>query len=109
MSNGVAPNFVHSLDSAAMIRTVNIAHDNGIRNFCNVHDSFGTSAADVELLSSALKESFIQTFTETDVLKEFKEDVKAQLPVELHDSLPEELEKGDLDIEQLRECDLFFA
>jgi DNA-directed RNA polymerase len=74
-----------------------------------VHDSFGTSAADVELLSSALKESFIQTFTETDVLKEFKEDVKSQLPVELHDSLPEELEKGDLDIEQLRECDFFFA
>ena len=109
MSNGVAPNFVHSLDSAAMMRTVNIAYENGIRNFCNVHDSFGTTAADVEMLSSALKEAFIQTFTETDVLKEFKEDVKAQLPVELHEELPEELDKGNLDIEKLRECDFFFA
>ncbi len=109
MSNGVAPNFVHSLDSAAMIRTVNIANKNGVKNFCNVHDSFGTTAGDVEMLSASLKEAFIQTFTETDVLKEFKEDVKSQLPVDLHDKLPEELEKGDLDVQLLRECDYFFA
>ena len=99
----------HDRNSAAMMRTVNIAYNNGIRNFCNVHDSFGTTAADVEMLSSALKEAFIQTFTETDVLKEFKEDVKAQLPVERHEELPEELDKGNLDIEKLRECDFFFA
>ena len=109
MSNGVAPNFVHSLDSAAMIQTVNIANKNGVSNFCNVHDSFGTTAGDVEMLSVSLKEAFIQTFTETDVLKEFKEDVKSQLPVDLHDKLPEELEKGDLDVQLLRECDYFFA
>ena len=29
MSNGVAPNLVHSVNSAAMIETVNIAVDNG--------------------------------------------------------------------------------
>ena len=91
-----------------IISTIN-AKLNGVSNFCNVHDSFGTTAGDVEMLSVSLKEAFIQTFTETDVLKEFKEDVKSQLPVDLHDKLPEELEKGDLDVQLLRECDYFFA
>ena len=36
MGNGVAPNLVHSVDSAAMMSTVNIAYKNGITNFCNV-------------------------------------------------------------------------
>ena len=109
MSNGIAPNLVHSVDSAAMMKTVNIAYDKGVRNFCNVHDSFGTTAADVETLSDSLKEAFIEIFTTHDVLKDFKEDVFHQLPEELQKKLPEVPEKGNLDIELLRECDFFFA
>ena len=109
MSNGIAPNLVHSLDSAAMMKTVNIAYDKGVRNFCNVHDSFGTTAADVETLSDSLKEAFIEIFTSHDVLKDFKDDVFHQLPEALRSKLPELPEKGDLDIQQLKECDFFFA
>ena len=109
MSNGVAPNLVHSVDSAAMIETVNIALDNGIENFCNVHDSFGTTAADVEVLNKSLREAFIQMFTDNDILANFRDDVLKQLPEEYKTKLPEVPQKGDLDINELRKSEFFFA
>ena len=109
MSNGVAPNLVHSVDSAAMIETVNVAMDNGIINFCNVHDSFGTTAADVEVLNTSLREAFINMFTENDILENFRNDVLRQLPEKYHDKLPEVPQKGNLDINELRKSKFFFA
>jgi len=109
MGNGVAPNLVHSVDSAAMMKTVNIAHKNGIQNFCNVHDSFGTTAGDVEVLNQSLREAFVTMFSENDILENFRSDVLKQLPVELHKKIPEAPSKGNLDINQLRESKFFFA
>ena len=109
MSNGIAPNFVHSIDSAAMIRTVNIAHDKGIRNFCNVHDSFGTTASDVEMLSVSLKQAFTEIFSGPCVLETFQNDIKKQLPDKLHSKLPVVPKKGDLEMGDLVKCDFFFS
>ena len=109
MGNGVAPNVVHSVDSAAMMETVNIAYKNGITNFCNVHDSFGTTAGDVEVLNKSLREAFVTMFTEHDILANFRNDVLKQLPVELHEKIPEVPEKGSLDIQQLTNSEFFFA
>jgi len=109
MSNGVAPNVVHSVDSAGMIKTVNVAYKNGVKNFCNVHDSFGTTAGDVEMLNKSLREAFIDMFSNHDVLAKFREDVERQLPDKLKAKLPEVPSKGDLDINKLRESKFFFA
>jgi DNA-directed RNA polymerase len=109
MGNGVAPNVVHSVDSAAMMKTVNVAYKNGVINFCNVHDSFGTTAADVETLNKSIREAFIEMFTNNDILENFRNDVLRQLPKELHDKLPEVPAKGDLEINQLRDSEFFFA
>ena len=110
MSNGIAPNLIHGTDSACQMRNVNLAYKSGIRNFCNVHDSFGTTCADMEVLTKCIKESFIAIFSETDVLEDFKRTVAGQLPNEtLKRKLPKELPKGDLNIDELRKCDFFFA
>ena len=109
MSNGVAPNVVHSVDSAGMIKTVNVAYKNGVKNFCNVHDSFGTTAGDVEMLNKSLREAFIDMFSNHDVLAKFREDVERQLPDKLKAKLPEVPSQGDLDINKLRESKFFFA
>lgn len=109
MANGVAPNFVHGLDAAAMLRTVNIAYSKGIRNFCNVHDSYGTTAGDVETLSECLREAFVEIFDDSNVLEEFKEHVAVMLPEELRKELPELPVQGDLDVTSIRESDFFFA
>ena len=37
-----------------------------------MHDSFGTTAADVETLSDTLRDAFVKVFSENDVLEDFK-------------------------------------
>jgi DNA-directed RNA polymerase len=48
-------------------------------------------------------------FSENDILENFRNDVLRQLPEELHDKLPEVPAKGNLDIQQLRDSEFFFA
>ena len=48
-------------------------------------------------------------FSEHDILKNFREDVLKQLPDKLKSKLPEVPSKGDLDIQQLRDSEFFFA
>jgi len=109
MVNGVAANFVHSLDSACMMVTVNLAHDKGINNFCNVHDSFGTTAADVQILNETLRDAFVKVFSENDVLLDFKEGISKLVPEKYRDKLPELPNKGTLDVELLKQSEFFFA
>ena len=108
MVNGVAANFVHSLDSACMMETVNLAASKGITNFCNVHDSFGTTAADVHMLSITLRDAFVKIFQD-DVLQDFKDGIEKLIPEKFRDKLPEVPAKGNLNLDDLRQSEFFFA
>ena len=110
MSNGIAPNFIHSLDSSAMMRTINIAYSKGVNNFATVHDSFGTTAGDMQTLIDSIKEGFIQIFDNTHLLEDFLEEVKSQIQNQkLLKSLPDVPEQSTLEVSKLSECDFFFA
>ena len=109
MINGVAANFVHSLDAACMMITVNLAHEKGLVNFCNVHDSFGTTAADVQTLSDTLRDAFVKVFSENDVLEDFKNGILNLVPDKYKDKLPNVPTKGNLDINLLKQSEFFFA
>ena len=106
--NAVAANYVHSLDSACMIKTVNIAKAKGIDNFCNVHDSFATHACDVDKLNLSIREAFVETFSK-DLLGKFKEDVGILLDDETRGKLPSIPESGDLELGLLYQSKFFFA
>ena len=67
-SNGLPPNFIHSQDSAHMMKVVCKAYDKGISHFCNVHDSFGTLAADSQVLADTIRETFVELYDDTIVL-----------------------------------------
>ena len=108
MVNGVAANFVHSLDSACMMETVNLCAKRGISNFCNVHDSFGTTAADVHMLSETLRDAFVKIFQD-DVLQDFRDGIAKLLPEKYRDKLPEVPAKGNLNLDDLRQSEFFFA
>jgi DNA-directed RNA polymerase len=108
MSNGIAPNFVHSLDASHLMSTINLCRENGLQNFSCVHDSFGTLAADAGKLAYYLREAFITQYS-GDVLQSFRDEVIAQLPPELVDEIPPLPEKGDLDLQKIRESRYFFA
>jgi len=53
------PNFIHSLDAAHLMLTINRCQQLGVEDFVAVHDSFGTHACDVAKLGRALRDSFM--------------------------------------------------
>ena len=78
--NGIAPNFVHSLDACHLMKTVIGANDEfSINSFSVVHDSFGTHACDIERLGMILREKFVEIYKE-DVLEKFRLEQKINLP-----------------------------
>jgi DNA-directed RNA polymerase len=106
---GIAPNWVHSQDATAMRLFVNLAVANGISSFALVHDSYGTVAADVEMMGACLRKAFVQLYTETDPLAEFRVDIAGLLSDEAFARLPELPPKGTLDISLVEQSDFFFA
>ena len=107
--SGIAPNWVHSMDATAMRMFVNVAVANGVTSFALIHDSYGTVAADVEMMSACLKKAFVQLYTERDPLAEFRVDVAGMLSDEALAQLPQLPEKGDLDLSLVEQSDFFFA
>lgn len=106
--SGLAPNFVHSMDAAHLMVTVNNAVEYGIHDFAMVHDSFGCHASDVPMLSAVLRECFVAIYSE-DVLGDFHAQLRQQLPADVFDEIPPPPALGTLDIEAVRESAYFFA
>ena len=106
--NAAAANYVHSLDSACMIKTVNIAKQKGVNSFCNVHDSFATHACDIDMLNQSIREAFVETFSK-DLFTKFREDVALLLPEEAKSKLPATPETGELELDLLHQSKFFFA
>ena len=105
---GVAPNFVHSCDSAHLMATVNLGALNGLTHWACIHDSFGVHAAAVDTLHACIRETFIEQYT-PDVLQRFRDEIVAQLPAELAAQVPEVPPRGTLDLAAVRDARYFFA
>lgn len=72
--NGVAPNFIHSLDLTHMFMTCLAAHTQGLA-FAAVHDSFWTNPKDVERLSKIIREEFARLHS-TPITQALLDDMK---------------------------------
>ena len=105
---GVAPNFVHSLDSAHLMASVNLGTDNGLTHWACIHDSFGVHATDVDTLHACIREAFIEQYT-PNVLARLREEIASQLPEELAAKLPEVPVQGTLELASVRDSRYFFA
>lgn len=101
----LAPNVIHSLDAAAMMRTVNFALSAGVESFSMIHDSYGTVAADAHLMYSACRSAFVDMFT-PDLLLDLREQFAQQLTGTEVPALPE---YGNLDISVIRDSHYFFC
>ena len=60
MSSAVAPDLIHSLDACLLMMTVEEAHAKGVTKFKLVHDSYGTTAAKVPDLNTAIREAAVE-------------------------------------------------
>ncbi|MCO5735955.1 DNA-directed RNA polymerase [Stenotrophomonas maltophilia] len=109
---GIAPNFVHSMDGAHLMRTAVLGREAGIDALAVIHDSFGTHAADTETLHEVIREAFIQQYT-PNVLENFRNEVVELLEklgeTDLIAELPPTPPMGNLDLEDIRRSDYLFA
>lgn len=108
--NAISPNYIHSLDAAALQRTVCLAHKHGIDGFAMIHDSYGTHAADTPALARILREVFVGMFGGGhNLLEEFTKEVVQVLDEDKKQELPELPELGSLDVSKVLEAEFFFA
>ncbi|MBK8189200.1 MAG: hypothetical protein IPK79_01975 [Vampirovibrionales bacterium] len=107
-SNGISPNFVHSMDAAALHLYVNLASEYGIQAFSLVHDSYGTLAADTEVSACCIREVFVRMYQD-DVLSNFRTELLELLSEKNAEKLPPVPPKGTLDLEMVKQSAFFFA
>ena len=108
-SQGIAPNYVHSCDAAHMMLTVVRAKQAGISNFAMIHDSFGTTAGDVEDLYHVVREGFVELYEEIPVLENFRDEILQQLSNDNKPNLEQLPERGELDLSKVCESRYCFA
>lgn len=106
--NGISPNFVHSMDAAALHLYVNLAGEFGLASFSLVHDSYGTLAADTEVSACCIREVFFQMYQE-DVLSNFRTELLDMLSEKNAAKLPSIPPKGTLDLALVKQSVFFFA
>lgn len=102
---GAAPNFVHSLDASAMMLTINAAVTRGVSHFAMIHDSYGTHAADSQMLAVVLRSEFVRMYEQNDVLTQLQQHTIAEHLLLVQDPPP----KGDLDLQTVNSSQYFFA
>ena len=78
-ARAVAPNFVHALDAAHLLRTVNAAVAEGISSIATVHDSFACLPSRAARFRRLIQEEFVRMYQEHDVLAEIFEQARADL------------------------------
>lgn len=99
-ANGMAPNFVHSLDAAHLHLTTAAAADAGITALAMIHDDYGTHAADSEELFHLIRRQFVAMYLAFDPAAEFHKKYPYLSPPPA---------PGSLDITEVLESDFFFS
>jgi DNA-directed RNA polymerase len=101
---GVSPNFVHGVDAAHMVATVNALAARGVKNFWMVHDSFGAPYAQCQDVFDCTRDTFV-TLMSGDLLDVWTKQVTAGLETfpKLVAKLPTLPTYGKLDLEGVRE------
>jgi len=110
-ANGVAPNFVHSLDAAHLQAVALRAKEEGIVHLAVIHDSFGTHAADTGRLARILRETLVEQYS-GDVLGSFYQELRDQLEGQvenLDERLPAPPKPGSLDLTTILSSSYTFA
>jgi DNA-directed RNA polymerase len=107
--NGVSPNVIHSLDAAALMLMAESAVTQGVTHIAAVHDSFGTHAADTQVMRSVTRQAFVRLYSQ-DVAGELERQFMAQVgEVKEGEELVPVPAKGKLDLSGVYASDYFFA
>jgi DNA-directed RNA polymerase len=95
--SGVAPNFVHSIDSTHMVITINAVD---LHSYAMIHDDFGTHAGNTQQLFTAIRKAFRYMYKNTDPLRHWAKQLNVTTI-----GLP----RGHYNIEEITNADYFFG
>jgi len=101
--DGVAPNFIHSIDATHMMMTAAECAKRHI-DFAAVHDSYWTHAGDMDEMSAILREQFVAMHRQP-ILADLRQHWMSKYQVDL----PELPAHGHLDINEVMHSRYFFA
>jgi DNA-directed RNA polymerase, mitochondrial len=94
--DGIAPNFVHSLDAAHLQSVVVNSVDAGINDFLLIHDSFASLPNQMDDFSLVVRQSMVSMYEGRDVLAEFFESARADLVAAMNEPGADVKEIGKL-------------
>lgn len=63
MVNGIAPNFIHSLDATLLMMTMLKLYDVDCRSFHFIHDQYGVLVNQIPNLNKAVREAYVELFS----------------------------------------------
>lgn len=109
MAQSLPPNVIHSFDAAHMMLTICRSKDEGINNFACIHDSFGTTAGDLQKLYRIVRETFVEIYDSNDVLQIFEDEITASLNSTKKLLIPPRPLSGDLVLTEVVNSKYCFA
>ena len=116
-ANAIAPNFVHSYDSAHLQFSVIASGDEGMTNFLVIHDSFATDCLNAGRFNMIIREQFVKMYSNVDYINKFHQDCEMQLsefdedgaPLNTIELVTPQESRGNFDINQVLESEYFFS
>lgn len=100
---GIAPNYVHSMDASHLMLTVDACVDAGIHQFAMIHDSYGCPAGQGDLMFSLVRAVFAETYKQNDVLQDLHDQVENMLSPKKAKELPPIPKHGTLDLDVVKQ------
>jgi len=94
--HATSPNITHSMDAMHMVMVIRTLDPDV--PFAAIHDSFGVPAPQVNPLRRAVINSFVDLYEQFDIISSVKEDYRRKTGKEL----PPPPDRGDLDIQSVR-------
>jgi DNA-directed RNA polymerase len=108
--NGIAPNYVHSMDASHLLLTVlHCNEEYNMTSFAMIHDSYGTHAGNAEFLFKGVRDVFVKTYTENNVMQDLHDQICLQLDTKVLKDLPPIPEMGTLELEKVKDSLYAFA
>lgn len=107
---GAAPNFIHSLDACHLMMTLLKSHKRGLKDFACIHDDFGTHANQIDAFHEIIRESFIEMYEGTDIVKDFQDQCRMFAEENgVHIELPEPPSVGKFNLQEIKKSPYFFG
>jgi DNA-directed RNA polymerase len=108
--NAIVANYIHSLDAAHLVYTIDFAVQKGIKAFSAVHDSYGTHAGKMEVLAEELRRAFVVMYKRRDAqLGYLPAEARSDLAEDAPGPIPDVPEMGSLDPEVVMDSKYFFS